>query len=92
MINAYEVELRITNKNTRADRMVTRTEHAYGVLDAVAQALYNQSAQPDMGSSGDEDMKIMHVGPPKDDILKESQALAAAVSHALSRIGTKVKA
>jgi hypothetical protein len=61
-VNAYEVELRLTNPNTKAVTAVTRTEHAYSPFDAFQQALLNQCAQQETGSA---EIKVLHIGPPR---------------------------
>lgn len=80
-IFTYEVELRITEKATdpRVDHgkveLVTRTEHAYSLMDAMHQAVFNHIA----GGTQDIDMKVVRVGPP----LELIQALKTPQSDAL---------
>ncbi len=79
MVNEYEVELRVTNKNTREDKLVVRTEYAYSVFDAVSQASINQIAELDNGSA---DIKIVKVRPP----LRLVELAATEVARSLSDI------
>lgn len=51
MINAFEVTLKLVNKNTREVTSVVRTEHSYNVTDAMMQAVMNQSAEIETGSA-----------------------------------------
>lgn len=59
-IFTYEVELKVTHKATGKVELVTRTEHAYSLMDAMHQAVFNQIA----GDPTDVDIKMVHVGPP----------------------------
>lgn len=58
-INPYEIELKVTNTNTREEKLVTRREYAYSAADAVQQAVLNQSAV-----SGSADIRLVKIGPP----------------------------
>ena len=82
-MNVYEVELLVTNKNTKAASIVVRTEHAYGVMDAVMQAVCNQSAAVETGSA---DIVVRHIGPPESAILRAAAQVAEDVALAMHRV------
>lgn len=84
MLNAYEVELRMTSRATKVQRMVTRREHAHNTHDAVVQALLNAGVDANLAG---EDVALVHVGPPADEIrtaevavMREIAARVAAVT------------
>ena len=62
MVMEYEVELKLSNENTKEIQLVIRTEFAYSVSDAVMQAIYNQGKESVTGSAR---IDIVHVGPPR---------------------------
>ena len=78
---AYEVELQLTNINTKAVTTVTRTEHAYSVQDAIYQALFNQAGELETGSA---EIRVLHVGPTAD-------AIAAATTELARRIQERIR-
>lgn len=74
----YEVEIQLTNLNTKERRLVTRTEHAYSVIDACVQASLGISAE-----AGSSEAKVVRIGPPRDAILKQAQSLRDVVRDAV---------
>lgn len=85
-IYVYEVELKLTNKNTREVKLVTRTEHAYTVFDAVMQASMNQAAEIGTGSA---DIELARIGPPAAAIREATQKLADDIAALVGRLGRK---
>lgn len=67
----YEVEFKLTNKNTKAVKMVTRREHAYNIQDALTQGMLHASAEH---GSGSHDFELIRIGPPMDAIRETADA------------------
>jgi hypothetical protein len=86
VINAYEVTLKLVNKNTREVTSVTRLEHSYGVADALMQAVYNQSAEIDTGSA---DITVTHIGPPAKLVQEAEVALELSIARLVRDIGSR---
>lgn len=85
-INVYEVQLKIVNKNTKAVSAITRTEHAYSVMDAMMQAVLNQSAEIDTGFA---DITVTHIGPPQRLVEESERSLEKLVSELARGIGMR---
>ena len=81
-MNQYEVTLKLANRNTLERSLVTRTEYAYSVQDAVMQACFNQSAEMETGSA---DITLVSVGPPAELIRRASSAATDAIAEELMR-------
>jgi hypothetical protein len=81
-IYKYEVELTMTGVKGVPNGIITRTEHAYTVIDAITQAAINATAEHPTGT-----IKVRHVGPPMDAIMLSEATLAQAVGEMLSRLG-----
>lgn len=82
----YEVQMRVTNKNTRADKIVKRKEWAYSVMDAVMQASMHINSDPETGSA---DMTLISVGPPEElrvAALEESKKLVESIMTRLKKV------
>ena len=43
-VQAYEVKLHVRNNNTKESSTRMRTEYAYNVMDALTQAVFNETA------------------------------------------------
>lgn len=84
--NAYEVELKLVNRNTFDERLVTRTEYAYSVQDAVMQAVVNQAADPGTGSA---EVKVLRIGPPQELVLAASQSVLDMIATLTRQPGGK---
>lgn len=92
-MNVYEIELTLTARQTRKVTTVTRVEHAYGVMDAVQQALMNAGVDANLGG---QDVAFVHVGPPREAIEKYdrfaraevARAVDAEVTRAMDTVGT----
>lgn len=69
----YEVELKLTNPNTGAVQLVTRTEWAYTITDALVQA-----SVAAVGTGSDE-VKLIRVGPTADAIAASNKTAADAL-------------
>lgn len=67
-IYEYEVEVRLTNPNTKEVTSVTRREHAYSVGDAYMQATVAVSV--DAGSS---EIRVVRIAPPLDAVIEASK-------------------
>ncbi len=69
-IKKYEVILELHNPNTGDKREITRLEHAYSAIDAVTQGIMNVSKE-----AGSAEIKVQHVGPPTEDIIKFNEMM-----------------
>lgn len=67
-IYSYEVELSVPGKGT-----VVSFQNAYSVIDAMMQAMATS------GASGD--VKVVRVGPPQSEILKQERQIAAEIER-----------
>lgn len=74
----YEVELKLVNENTKAERLVTYEEQAYSPFDAYMQATLK--AAPEAGSAK---ITLVHVRPTQAAIAASQLGLAEAMSGAL---------
>lgn len=86
-IFVYEVDLRITQKATGQVKLVTRTEHAYSLMDALHQALIHASVD-----LGDVDVKPLRIGPPDEAIRAAAgmpAGLAATIAGLLHTAGVR---
>lgn len=76
-IYPYDVEIVVKRTSTGLESTVTRTEHAYAVVDAVMQASINISGE----DPGLEVVRVLHVSPPIKAILRSrDEAVLAALT------------
>jgi hypothetical protein len=82
----YEIELKLTNKNTGHVSLQTRNEWAYSPLDAFQQALMNASV-----TAGSADVQLVRIGPSQEAIRNSVQLLTHQVDALLAGLLTKEK-
>ena len=82
----YEVEVQLTNPNTKERRIVARREHAYSVMDACFQASMAIAAE-----AGSSELKLLRIGPPRDSIIKAAEALTDSVARAMADVARRAK-
>lgn len=80
-IYEYEVELRLTNPNTKERRTVVRREHAYTLMDAYMQAHLITAAE-----AGSAEIALVRIGPPADAVLSAAQVTRDTVNAAVAAI------
>jgi intracellular sulfur oxidation DsrE/DsrF family protein len=76
----YEVEIQVTDRRTGKSVAVTRTEHAYSVMDAMMQAVVNQRTDQDH-----EEVRVIRIGPPAGAIADSEAGLARQITEMLQR-------
>ena len=81
-IYAYEVFLRLTDKASGAVSSVVRTEHAYGVMDGVMQALMNGASEHPSA-----DVAFIGIGPPQELIRRAEVQLSAEIAEHIAALG-----
>lgn len=62
-IYKYEIEVKLTHKNTGEVKTATRIDHAYSIQDMTMQTLFAMISE-----HGNVDVTVMRVGPPLADI------------------------
>lgn len=82
-VYAYDVELSVVDKQTRAASTVTRREHAYNVHDALMQAAFGQGQV-----TPNAELNVIGIGPARELIDLVTRDLALQVASAMARITT----
>ncbi len=88
-IFTYEVELKVTDKATGKAELVTRTEYAYSLMDAMHQALVQVTA-----GRAEISVEPMRVGPPAEAIRAAAQGtlnpqIATGLLDVFTRVGRR---
>lgn len=81
----YEIELKLVDKRTKKERLVTRQEYATCVLDAVQMSLLNELS----ALTGEFETKVLHVGLPAEEIRAYEAKLADDLSELVAEIGKR---
>jgi hypothetical protein len=78
----YIVELRLSNENTREQKLESRRVYAYSVTDACMQAIMEAAV-----SAGSAKIDVVKVGPPEECYAREAlAAIGDTVSRAMAKV------